>query len=404
MSSSADLLRIEDLGITFALLGGRIHAVKRANLRILPGKVTALVGESGSGKSVISQAVMGILPRTASVSGRILFSDPQRSWATTDILKLPRDGPEIRALRGSRIGKIFQEPMTSLSPLHTIGNQIGEDAENPHRRRQGGAPRTHHRDARAGRISQSQACDRHVSVRAFGRHAPARDDRHGADLPSGAADRRRADDGARRHHPGANPAAAARSPGQAQHGHAADHARSRRRRQHGRRGRRHLSWRDRRSRPGRGDLPAPEPSLSQGADGGGAAFRHEARRTPEGAAGRSGRRRHAAWQTRRDRRENGRDRRHDTRHPAVGPRPHQVLHDPQIRLVRQKRRSAGARGRRRQLRHPARRVPRPGRRKRLRQDHGQQDTDARGDARTAARSPSTAALGPIDCLPPRATS
>ena len=119
-------MRIEDLGITFALLGGRIHAVKRANLRILPGKVTALVGESGSGKSVISQAVMGILPRTASVSGRILFSDPERSWATTDILKLPRDGPEIRALRGSRIGKIFQEPMTSLSPLHTIGNQIGE--------------------------------------------------------------------------------------------------------------------------------------------------------------------------------------------------------------------------------------------------------------------------------------
>ena len=88
--------------------------------------MTALVGESGSGKSVISQAVMGILPRTASVSGRILFSDPDRSWATTDILKLERDGPEIRALRGSRIGKIFQEPMTSLSPLHTIGNQIGE--------------------------------------------------------------------------------------------------------------------------------------------------------------------------------------------------------------------------------------------------------------------------------------
>ena len=126
MSSSADLLRIEDLGITFALLGGRIQAVKRANLRILPGKVTALVGESGSGKSVISQAVMGILPRTASVTGRILFSDPDRSWATTDILKLQRDGPEIRALRGSRIGKIFQEPMTSLSPLHTVGNQIGE--------------------------------------------------------------------------------------------------------------------------------------------------------------------------------------------------------------------------------------------------------------------------------------
>jgi peptide/nickel transport system ATP-binding protein len=126
MATAADLLRIEDLSITFALLGGRIQAVRRANLRVLPGKVTALVGESGSGKSVISQAVMGILPNTATVTGRILFSDPERNWQTTDILKLSRDGPEIRALRGSRMGKIFQEPMTSLSPLHTIGNQIGE--------------------------------------------------------------------------------------------------------------------------------------------------------------------------------------------------------------------------------------------------------------------------------------
>jgi peptide/nickel transport system ATP-binding protein len=126
MSSSADLLRIEDLGISFAIIGGPIHAVRRANLRVLPGRVTALVGESGSGKSVISQAVMGILPKSAHVRGRILFSDPEFPGRTADILQMPRDGPEIRALRGSRIGKIFQEPMTSLSPLHTIGNQISE--------------------------------------------------------------------------------------------------------------------------------------------------------------------------------------------------------------------------------------------------------------------------------------
>ena len=126
MNSSADLLRIEDLGISFAIIGGPIHAVRRANLRVLPGKVTALVGESGSGKSVISQAVMGILPKSAHVRGRILFSDPEFPGRTADILQMPRDGPEIRALRGSRIGKIFQEPMTSLSPLHTIGNQVSE--------------------------------------------------------------------------------------------------------------------------------------------------------------------------------------------------------------------------------------------------------------------------------------
>jgi peptide/nickel transport system ATP-binding protein len=126
MDSGTDLLRIENLGISFAIVGGPIHAVRSANLRVLPGKVTALVGESGSGKSVISQAVMGILPRTAQVRGRILFSDPETPGKTADILEMPRDGKEIRSLRGRRIGKIFQEPMTSLSPLHTIGNQISE--------------------------------------------------------------------------------------------------------------------------------------------------------------------------------------------------------------------------------------------------------------------------------------
>jgi len=125
MGSGNDLLRIEDLGISFAIVGGPVHAVRKASFRILPGKVTALVGESGSGKSVISQAVMGILPASARVSGSIVFNDPKTS-KSTDILKLPRDGAEIQELRGQRIGKIFQEPMTSLSPLHTIGNQVGE--------------------------------------------------------------------------------------------------------------------------------------------------------------------------------------------------------------------------------------------------------------------------------------
>ena len=64
MTANIDLLRVENLRISFTLHGGLIEAVRRASLRILPGKVTALVGESGSGKSVISQAVMGILPRS----------------------------------------------------------------------------------------------------------------------------------------------------------------------------------------------------------------------------------------------------------------------------------------------------------------------------------------------------
>ena len=125
IKSSADLLRIEDLNVSFSMMGGKIEAVRGASLRVSPGKVTALVGESGSGKSVISQAVMGILPNIASVSGKILFCDPHNP-TPVDIVQLPRDGVEIRSLRGLRMGKIFQEPMTSLSPLHTIGNQISE--------------------------------------------------------------------------------------------------------------------------------------------------------------------------------------------------------------------------------------------------------------------------------------
>ncbi len=126
MTTGADLLRIENLNISFAMLGGKLDAVRDVSLRVRPGKVTALVGESGSGKSVISQAVMGILPQTASASGRILFCDAAISDTPADLLQMPRDGAQIRAIRGNRMGKIFQEPMTSLSPLHTIGNQISE--------------------------------------------------------------------------------------------------------------------------------------------------------------------------------------------------------------------------------------------------------------------------------------
>jgi peptide/nickel transport system ATP-binding protein len=126
MSPGADLLRIENMEVSFSLLGGTVHAVRNASLRILPGKVTALVGESGSGKSVIGQTIMGLQPKTAKVSGRVLFNDPLKQGKPVNLLELPQDGREMRAVRGNRIGLVFQEPMTSFSPLHTVGNQIDE--------------------------------------------------------------------------------------------------------------------------------------------------------------------------------------------------------------------------------------------------------------------------------------
>lgn len=126
-SGKGDLLRVEDLCITFQLQSGPLEVIKGINFRIRPGTVVAVVGESGSGKSVTAQATLGILPAAGSITGgRILFDDPQTTDAPIDIAGLDRDGQKMRSLRGGRIAMIFQEPMTSLSPLHTIGNQIEE--------------------------------------------------------------------------------------------------------------------------------------------------------------------------------------------------------------------------------------------------------------------------------------
>ncbi|HZF35707.1 MAG TPA: ABC transporter ATP-binding protein [Candidatus Angelobacter sp.] len=122
-----DLLRVEDLAVSFNVEGGQIDAVRGVSFRVPQGGTVALVGESGSGKSVISQTIMGILPRAARiVAGKVLFADPLRPGTVTDIASLSPDGPDMRAIRGGRISIIFQEPMTSLSPIHTVGDQICE--------------------------------------------------------------------------------------------------------------------------------------------------------------------------------------------------------------------------------------------------------------------------------------
>ena len=102
-------------------------AVRDVSFSINSGETVALVGESGSGKSVTSQAIMGILPQAASITGgEILFADPSNRGQVIDIAALDPDSKEIRKIRGGRISIIFQEPMTSLSPVHTIGDQISE--------------------------------------------------------------------------------------------------------------------------------------------------------------------------------------------------------------------------------------------------------------------------------------
>ena len=115
-----DLLNVKDLKVDFILDGIVIPAVRGVSFRVPKGKTVALVGESGSGKSVCAQAIMGILPKVASITGgQILFDDSGHGNGVVDIAKQPRNGPVMQKLRGGSISIIFQEPMTSLSPVHT---------------------------------------------------------------------------------------------------------------------------------------------------------------------------------------------------------------------------------------------------------------------------------------------
>ena len=120
------LLEVKNLAVDFILQGSPVPAIKDLSFQIYPGETVALVGESGSGKSVTSQAIMGILPQAAKIrSGQILFDNPE-TGSVIDIAAIDSDSREMRQIRGGQISIVFQEPMTSLSPVHTIGDQVSE--------------------------------------------------------------------------------------------------------------------------------------------------------------------------------------------------------------------------------------------------------------------------------------
>lgn len=117
------VLEVANLSVAFAMPRGEVRALRDVSFRLHPGKTLALVGESGSGKSVTSLAIMGLLPGNGSVaSGSITYH--RRDGSFIDLTKAPQH--QVRAMRGSEIAMIFQEPMSSLNPLFTIGDQIGE--------------------------------------------------------------------------------------------------------------------------------------------------------------------------------------------------------------------------------------------------------------------------------------
>ena len=112
------LLEVEDLHVSFATPRGELQAVQGVSFSLTHGKTLGIVGESGSGKTVLSRAVMGLLPRsTATQTGSVRYD-------TQEILNAPND--ELRDLWSTHIAMVFQDPMTSLNPVQKIGHQILE--------------------------------------------------------------------------------------------------------------------------------------------------------------------------------------------------------------------------------------------------------------------------------------
>src|SRR5215204_6953826 len=113
------LLSLRDLHAGFETDDGRVQAVDGVSFDVSRGEVFAIVGESGSGKSVTAMSILGLLPTLKVERGEIL-------WKGRDLLQLPED--ERRKVRGKEIAMIFQDPLTALNPVHTVGRQIGEMA------------------------------------------------------------------------------------------------------------------------------------------------------------------------------------------------------------------------------------------------------------------------------------
>ncbi|MEL4503828.1 ABC transporter ATP-binding protein [Luteococcus sp. H138] len=142
MTQSTDLdsplLRVRDLTVNFNSEAGTVHAVRGLNYELHKGEALAIVGESGSGKSVSSLAVMGLLPGSAQVSGTVEFKGHSM---------LGRGDAEMSKLRGNEISMIFQDPLSALTPVYTVGDQIAE------------VVRIHHPD-----ISKAKAAERAVEL------------------------------------------------------------------------------------------------------------------------------------------------------------------------------------------------------------------------------------------------
>jgi oligopeptide/dipeptide ABC transporter ATP-binding protein len=132
------VLEVQDLTVDFHTDDGIVHAVRGVSYSLLPGEVMSIVGESGSGKSVSTMAIMGLLPKSARIGGSAKFRG-------VELIGMSQK--RINEIRGRKLAMIFQDPMTSLNPVHRIGAQIAE------------AVRVHHPD-----VSKKDALERAIEM------------------------------------------------------------------------------------------------------------------------------------------------------------------------------------------------------------------------------------------------
>jgi peptide/nickel transport system ATP-binding protein len=111
------LLEVRDLSVRFDTDDGTVHAVDRMALTLAPSQVLGIVGESGCGKSVTALSILGLLPKTATVTGSVVFEGAELLGASRS---------RLRKIRGRKISFVFQEPMTSLNPVLRVGHQLEE--------------------------------------------------------------------------------------------------------------------------------------------------------------------------------------------------------------------------------------------------------------------------------------
>ena len=123
-----NILEMRDLSISFKTAAGMVNAIRGVDLSLKRGKTLAIVGESGSGKSVTVKAIMGILASNGKINrGEILYHDPRKPEGTapTNLIKLSKKEMR-RTINGQKISMVFQDPMTSLNPTMTVGEQLME--------------------------------------------------------------------------------------------------------------------------------------------------------------------------------------------------------------------------------------------------------------------------------------